>query len=728
MFNSKASNPSAVDFWVDYDRYSNRINGSAFNTDLIKLASIRKSISNFVRILTKKNIPVYFNDDKKNVNFGGKTIYISSFIYTKFDFEASIGQALHEAAHTVKSDFDVVKSCWQNIPHHIFKLSDSKNIRRSSIEKFIHTICNVIEDRYIDDYVFRIAPGYRGYYVSLYNKFWNSVEIDEYLISDLFRYSSLESYRFRITNLTNINTDLLALPRLDEIAELIDLTTINRLKRTQDRIELAFKITEIVLDCIEIPIPDADANAVQTKLADPSDFFGEDESDESTPNTGSSSNNSSNEENEEPEKDEDESTDKKSDSIKDVDVGKKAIEELSEILKGNQNEPDENKDLVNKISDEDIDPNVEKQIEKIIEKQTNFFRGEFPPGDLTAEEKKILDIIEKNGIILVQANVPTIIAGDPTNIKINCIVVQKMTMELVLAGSDIFPLSSTIKIGNNQVEPSPKGKDCVHEGISIGTKLGRRLQIRNEVNELKLLRKKHGKINKRNLYTASFDAEDLFYKIKKDNYSIANLHITVDASSSMTGNKWYKSMTAVVAICKAASMVDNIHVTVSFRATHLAGSTILPYIVIAYDSKQDKFSKIQKMFPFLVPNGWTPEGLAFEAISQIFNNMSTDETDRYFLNLSDGEPCFAMSIQNTSDQLNYVDEVGVNHTKSQVDKIRKKDINIMSYFISDDEVDEHLKNNFIKMYGEDAKFIHPTELSDLAKTLNQLFLQKKTMD
>src|SRR5512137_1729089 len=72
-----------------------------------------------------------------------------------------------------------------------------------------------------------------------------------YLKSDIFRYPSLKSYDFRIANFTNEATDLLALPRLEDIAEVMDISHINRLDTTKKRVECAFDITEIVLDCID---------------------------------------------------------------------------------------------------------------------------------------------------------------------------------------------------------------------------------------------------------------------------------------------------------------------------------------------------------------------------------------------------------------------------------------------------------------------------------------------
>ena len=208
----------------------------------------------------------------------------------------------------------------------------------------------------------------------------------------------------------------------------------------------------------------------------------------------------------------------------------------------------------------------------------------------------------------------------------------------------------------------------------------------------------------------------------------------------MNGEKWYKTMTSVVAICKAASMIDNIHITVSFRATQVSGNTQLPYIILAYDSKVDKFSKIRTLFPYLIPNGYTPEGLAFSAIMNLFEGITPDEEDRFFLNLSDGEPCFVLNSPETGVTVQYMNEVGVSHTKSQVDKIRRFGVQILSYFIEnsfktkrtpEEEANYQkqlesspLRKDFRRMYGSSSKFIDVNSIVDLATTINGLFLAK----
>ena len=745
MSHGKKISPAEIDFWLDSDIYSNFIQDGldssnktlVFSIDMVRLASVRSAISNFVRILTRKPIPVYFCDSETSFNLDGKSVYISAKINTKKDFDTAVGLALHESAHTLLTNFDTVKGIWPNIPHHILVLSDKKNIRRSSLEKFIHDMWNIIEDRYIDNYVFYDAPGYRGYYVSMYDAYFNSSEVDTYLESDHFRYPSLKSYTYRIANFTNENTDLLALPRLEDIAREIDISNIGRLTTTKDRVEVAFKVTEIVLECIDEQEKaeaqgkgKGETKKEDKKFADPNDYF--DFGDEP-------------EENDKPEKsDESGKGQSEGDSDEDeVDVGKDMIKEMSDILSGKNPTPGnikENDKAVGKVSDEPIEEEVEKEINKLLENQRKFLLGNVSKEKVTESQKALLDLIEKHGITLVRVDLPNVISGNDTSLKIDCIVVQRMSRDLVFSGKDVFPLCGAMKMGKDIPNPPEEVADAVKKGISIGTKLGRKLQIRAEVHPCKIIRKKVGKINKRQLHEAAFDAEDLFYKIQIEEHHDANLHITVDASSSMNGEKWYKTMTSVVAICKAASMIDNIHITVSFRATQVSGNTQLPYIILAYDSKVDKFSKIRTLFPYLIPNGYTPEGLAFSAIMNLFEGITPDEEDRFFLNLSDGEPCFVLNSPETGVTVQYMNEVGVSHTKSQVDKIRRFGVQILSYFIEnsfktkrtpEEEANYQkqlesspLRKDFRRMYGSSSKFIDVNSIVDLATTINGLFLAK----
>jgi hypothetical protein len=184
----------------------------------------------------------------------------------------------------------------------------------------------------------------------------------------------------------------------------------------------------------------------------------------------------------------------------------------------------------------------------------------------------------------------------------------------------------------------------------------------------------------------------------------------------MNGNKWNKAIKLCVALAKATSMLENIHVTISFRSTY----NKLPYIMIAYDSSVDKFEKIKNLFPYLKSEGTTPEGLCYEALlSRLPENNS--ETNSYFINISDGEPFFMTKIDKVD--IHYSDEPAAAHTRSQVKKIRNAGYNVISYFISEyNDPGSKTSNIFRKMYGDDSNFINTDSMNQILNTLNKKML------
>ncbi len=181
----------------------------------------------------------------------------------------------------------------------------------------------------------------------------------------------------------------------------------------------------------------------------------------------------------------------------------------------------------------------------------------------------------------------------------------------------------------------------------------------------------------------------------------------------MGGDKWKKTMTNVVAICKAVDMIPNLQVQVTFRCT----SDNKPYIVMAYDSRVDKFSKVKSMFPALGPSGTTPEGLCFEAIMKEFVPINND-LDSYFLNLSDGQPYFP------GHGFYYGGDSAERHTNKMVKMIESMGIQTLAYFIGDGYTGGSDERSFKTMYGKGAKMIDVENVNQITKTMNQLFLQK----
>jgi len=351
-------------------------------------------------------------------------------------------------------------------------------------------------------------------------------------------------------------------------------------------------------------------------------------------------------------------------------------------------------------------------LKKKIEKQKKFMDGDIRKKTITKKDAQNLDAIDESGSEVT--NVGNIDNGWGSTRSTQCIVVKKLTQSLL--ESEMFPMTS-----NNwwsvDIEKNGKVKRYyeseVMEGIKLGVILGKKLQVRGEDRSTVFNRQKHGKIDKRMISSLGFGNENVFSYIETDSYKKANLHISIDASGSMNGTKWSKTLTNVVALCKAVDMIQNLSIQVTFRTT----SQNSPYIVMAYDSKVDKFSKVKKMFPSLCANGTTPEGLCFEAIMKNFL-PSNNDMDSYFLNISDGEPYFGNS------DLYYSGHTAFDHTRKMVKQIESMGIKTLSYFVDDWSSDSEPSEGFKRMYGKGAKKIDVTSIAQITKTMNQLFLTK----
>jgi hypothetical protein len=658
------------DYWLDDDDlYQDNIDeSSSINFNLIKLALARRAVSNFVNILTGKSIPVYFTSDGNDNCTDGKTVYLSADILDKSDFDPAVGLALHEGSHVVLSDFDLVKSIWTKVDRSLYDLAQPLQVSKDEVAVLVKNCLNYVEDRYIDWYVYNNAPGYRGYYLALYEKFFDSPKIKVMLKSNLYRVPSIESYETRMINFTNENTDLDALPGLREIARVINLSNIQRLTTPKDRLNVAMEVAKIILSNI------TEHKKSKNELSDGT------------------------------------------------------VESVDDILGGKKAESSSTDDVKNDTSfDPEVSDSKNKQIKKAIQKQKDFLSGNIKKKRVSKKEKKILDAIEQSGMTLVKSGSDYIKSDG--YYSVDTILVTKLTKELI--ETDVFPLKyvmynhytgryDSIAVINQD------NQKAVNAGLVMGAALGRKLQIRNEVNNTKYMRKPVGKIDRRILSELSFDNENVFHTIDVSKYKHSYIHISVDASSSMRGDKWTKTITSVVAICKAASMIDNLRVTVSFRTTFNSSNgncSSNPYVIIGYDSAVDKISKIKSLFPYLYPNGSTPEGLSYEAIMKHLPETSTD-SDYYFLNFSDGEPAMNYTTQ-SGDRISYSQESAAIHTKKQVTKIKSQGYSVLSYFIKNNEyINPNSVELFKKMYGTNASFINPSNILQVAKTMNRMFLEK----
>ena len=701
-------------FWMDND-WSTR-NTSIFDvddenyvkpkTDLVALAGYRRAIANFVTIVTgESNITVKFNDGDDSYT-DGKSVVIGSKMDDKL-FDSSVGLALHEGSHIKLSDFEFLRNLKFNIPKEYIERGFKKGFSENEVIANIKFLLNYVEDRRIDNYVFSTSPGYKGYYHSMYNKYFYSKIIDKALLSEEHSDETMESYMFRIINLTNKNTNLNALNGLRDIWKELDIKNIKRLNSSEDAFNVALNIFVSVLS----HLPDGtekvneETGEVTYERADGK------ESSEMGEGEGSGGSNDSETLSDEEFKDLLDSVENpEMDSGNSASGGKSIDVDLPMSGK-----PSDKIDVGKETKKVELTERQKKQLEKAIEKQKKFMEGNIPKKKVTKKDARELTTIEESGMGYVDVGKDIGYTKKGTK----CLVVKKLTKDLI----DMRTLDILSPYRYRYYGGSEEENGFVEDGIRLGTILGRKLQVRGESRETKWTRKDSGRIDKRLIAELGFGNERIFNTSFIESYSDAFLHISVDASGSMSGDKWDNTMTSVVAICKAASMIQNVDVVVSIRSTHDTGgrgrrSGDKPLILIAYDSRVDKFNKVKNLFAHIKVAGTTPEGLCYEAIlDEII--PTTKDRDSYFLNFSDGMPMFS------NDSISYYSSDAIKHTKKMIEEIKHRDIKVLSYFIGDpDWMRDSTVSDFKTMYGKDAEFIDVTSVMAVSKTMNKKFLEK----
>ena len=686
--------------WEDDDIIVNQMNDVERKShDLYKLAASKRAISNFVNIVTNQQIPVKFSTRGDSYT-DGTTVVIGSQVVEPSDFDVAVGLALHEGSHIKLSDFKILGDIYNLVPSHIKDGAIKKGITNPI--STIKDIWNVIEDRRIDYYVFTSAPGYRDYYRSMYDKYFNDPLIDKGLLSDEFTESTIDSYMFRIINIHNKNTNLNALPGFNEIYKTIGLGSINRLKSTLDTFNVAMEVFQIIL-----------SNLPSLSDGEGEGTGGQGDSDE---NQNGNGNGSSDESREMSDSEFDDLMDSMNGSSPmsggdDSSMGGSSMEvEMPEGVEGGERtESTEGGKESNKLT---LTDRQKELLKKKIEKQKEFMKGEIRKKAISRSEAQNVNAIEESGSEITSVGAGVDDGWGNLRKGTQCIVVKKLTKSLF--ENQLFPMTDNnwYNIEENGLIRMYYEKE-VQNGIRIGTMLGKKLQVRGEDRSTVFNRQKNGSIDKRMISSLGFGNENVFQYIETDSYKKANLHISIDASGSMGGSKWSNTLTNVVALCKAVDMIQNLSIQVSFRTT----SGTSPYVVMAYDSRTDKFSKVKQMFPALRSGGTTPEGLCFEAIMKNFLSSNND-MDSYFLNISDGEPYFG----NSSFQ--YSGQPAFEHTRKMVKQIEGMGIKTLSYFVDDYSNSTEPSAGFKRMYGKGAKKIDVTNVAQITKTMNELFLTK----
>ena len=608
--------------------------------DHIQLAANQRAIGNFVRIVSGQNIPVKYMTRGDSYT-DGKSVTIAGNIKPE-TFDYTVGLALHEGSHIAYTDFEASFSAFDTIySRESFQYRD-----------FFKNMVNYVEDRRIDNIVFKSSPGYKGYYHNLYKKYFNHKTISKGLKSSEYREIDFDSYLFRIINFTNSATDLTALPKLEEIYNLIDIKNISRLKSTGGAIEVAHQVCEIIFPMIDKAMSE-EQEQEQGDGEESEDQDGESQDTQAQAGAGGDE--------------------------QDTDAG--------------DTQPDTS-------SLPQLNPKVKKQLENLLNREKDLLNGKTQKSKMTKSDAKIVDTVSRSGAELKDVE----LKGTYNTSKTKVILVPKLTQELI--DNHVFNFC------NKWSQTHDRSTAPINEGLRLGTILGKKLKVRGEERDLIFTRQESGKIDKRLISELGFDNGNVFSHKFTERYNKANLHISVDGSGSMNGRKWDRAITSTVAMCKAAEMAGNIRVIVSFRFTQ--GDK--PLVLIGYDSKVNKLNHIKSLWTGIGVTGTTPESLCYEAMMDDYLK-SVNGDDNYFINFSDGQPYYS------SGDIYYYGVDAERHCKKQVKMMKNRGIKILSYFVADYDHDRD-RDSFKKMYGKDASFIKPTNMMEVAKTMNSMFLQK----
>ena len=629
------SNTLHSSFWLDDTSISTL---ESKTLDTIELAKYQRVISNFVRILTKQSIPVEYRSGSNSYT-DSKTVVIGSSIDSK-KFDSVVGLALHEASHIKLTDFSVIPNIMTKLTE--LGYDDKTKEMVGDFNNDIRTLVNLIEDRRIDYYVYTNSPGYKGYYESLYERYFNDPLIDKTLRSVEYRVPTIESYMFRMVNFTNPNTDLDALPRLREIYRLI-FKNVPTIKDTTHTLDIAVQVLSIIVEEVK-KVTDSEEQEQQSKEQ------------QSGGGDGTSSSNNETQE----------------------------LEELTE----------RQKDL----------------LPKKIERQRKFLEGDVQKGKLTKQQKAEVDVFSKNHAEVKEVEYETYYGRTS---KQNVVVLRGMTSSnMNMIGSVKYNLDyfnqTDYGFGSRLSEERRK---LVTDGVMLGKRLGRKLQIRNRERITEITRQKKGKVQRRRLYALGADDYNVFNQIHIDKYNDAFLHLSIDGSGSMGGDPFDNSIQSAIAIAQMGSMT-NLDIQISIRYTDDISGREVPIMWIVYDSRTDKLQSFLKKAHYLQANGTTPEGLCFASIVKELPTGS-DALETYFINYSDGMPWFK----------DYDGQLAIEHTREQVLKMKSLGYKVLSFFVSDYNV--NMANmDFKRMYGDDAKTIDVTSLTGLVRQLQQMFINK----
>lgn len=720
-------------YWMDFD--DEKFSGADFTESsnperVIKLASVRRAVANFVRILT--------NSDKINVEFSsgrdsytdGTCVVIAAEDDSKH-FDSMVGLALHEGSHCLLSDFNINKQLLNRKEWWKFVVAVKPSLRKLftdnwdedistlngkgldvnrkkalAMQSTIAIIMNIIEDRRIDSFVYKNAVGYRPYYDAMYNKYFFNSDIEKNLkFNPDWRTPTVENYLNWLIHLFHPEFDRNALPGLSKMVDMIDLKNIRRFD-TDAKLPNDFKdwkITGEEAPWVNYWMDNPDKKNMWSEFKHVSNLLDYSK----LPQLWHVSN------------------DIFELIIQYVANYEQEMQKLTGCGKGEAVMIDidgvEMEIDTNELPNLDVgQPTAQvkngkfndKKAKKAIDKIKKVMQQENRRKKLQGKEKKDIDMLE-------QADAQITETGDKIVGEFPCLVTKKLTRQIM--ESDVFPFVNTNYIkGQRTLVKGKTTEAAVVAGVSMGQVLAHRLAVRNDPQVTHFTRQQQGKIDRRILAQLGMDIQNVFKRTTVENFKPVMVHISIDASGSMGGKKWEKSITVATAMAYVASKIKNVEVVITIRADRE-----IPMVAVVYDSRLDNFQKARSIFPYLGPTGSTPEGLCFQATLDLITE-SVGEYDVYFVNFSDGEP--GTTVRRRGQYYSYGGSQAYDHTRKQVQTMREMGVKVMSYFITDYDMAKvqylGAYYPFKRMYGEDAVFVNVQNVTEVLRTFNKLLMKK----
>jgi len=683
-------------YWLDRDLFND---DAVVETDrldinrIARLAAVRRAVANFVSILSGKNVPVQYSAGKQSYT-DGQTVVISAEDDPE-KFDVMVGLALHEGSHILLSDF-ILRTL---LPEKLFNVLGEVPVpsvtdqywdkywtapfwsKANKMLTDLKDIMNILEDRRIDKYVYQNAQGYRPYYDALYAKYFFTAEIGKNLrFNPEWRELTIENYINRILLSIHPAAKPDALPGLEYMLQLVDLSTIDRVAPVANDV-----YTKKVPTFNEAPRLWQDACNIYAAILAYTGLSARqrpiEQGTDATQSNGTSQG-----------------------------MSDAALAGLTSDLPNLDNTPltptPVEKDVKGKgAKAQEVDGKFnDKKAEKEIQNAKNIMNGVAKKKAMKKAEKDAVDALETADAKMVDLKGDGIKNG-------KCMVLRKVTKALLKQDWFLF--------GRNWRDQNLT--NAVAAGRRMGELLHHRLQVRNDPMTTKQTRLPHGGLDRRLLAQLGMEITSVFQKSRVDTHKPVVLHLSLDASGSMSGKKWHKVVTVATAVAYLSSKIQNVDAVISLR-----GGNDMPMVAILFDSRKDVFPNFVNTIQELAPAGGTPEGLCFKATLDLVLENATSH-DVYFINFSDGEPAFSWYDKPTSSYTNYSGEFAATHTRTQIRTMRDAGVKVLSYFITDtDYVNPGAKRLFSTMYGESASFVNVQNAGEVLRTLNKLLLSRGT--